>query len=355
MPINVIVNGTFDAGSANWTGVDIEFNPERAYLPGGSTNLVSEIDGGRNQTTILEQTFTIDRAVTTELTFDVALRTAALNDAPNDGFDVEIVDSTGTVIATLAVRPDANVFVGQSLPVTFPAAGDYTLRFIEVGDDDSLGAIVDNIEIMVCFGAGTQIMTPSGDVPVETLRVGDVVSTMDGPKTLRWIGRRHVNAGEMAAHAGFAPIRITAGALGCGLPSKDLLVSRQHRMLAQSPVVARMFGADNILVSAIRLTELPGIFIDTDLSEVTYFHLLFDNHEVVFANSAPSESMLTGPEALKALTAEARAEIAQFFPDIPVPVCPVPSPKRQRQFVDRLSRNNRPVLQSRQGFQLPLS
>lgn len=84
------------------------------------------------------------------------------------------------------------------------------------------------------------------------------------------------------------------------------MVSRQHRMLVRSKVAERMFGRPDALVSAIKLTALPGIYVDDQVEEVEYFHILFDQHEIVWAEGAPSESMFAGPEALKSIPAVAR-------------------------------------------------
>lgn len=170
---------------------------------------------------------------------------------------------------------------------------------------------------LVCFTEGTQIETDTGQRPIETLRAGDLVLTADaGLQPLRWIGKRTVSDHEMATHPKLAPVRIVAGALGNGRPERDLLVSRQHRMLLSSPVAERMFGAREILVPAIKLTDWPGIFVDQQTQGVTYFHMLFDRHEVVLAEGAWSESLYTGPEALRGLSPEARDEIAVLFPEL---------------------------------------
>jgi len=62
-----------------------------------------------------------------------------------------------------------------------------------------------------------------------------------------------------------------------------------------------MFGTQDCLIATITLTDLPGIAIDTDCGDVTYIHLLFDQHEVITANGAPCESLRTGPEAIKSI------------------------------------------------------
>nr|AIA91314.1 CAZy families GT4 protein [uncultured Gluconobacter sp.] len=95
---------------------------------------------------------------------------------------------------------------------------------------------------------------------IEDLRVGDLVLTKDdGPQPLRWISSRHVSAEMLAAHPNMRPIRIRAGALGEGLPLRDLIVSPQHRMLVRSKVAERMFGEEEVLVAAKHLLELDGV------------------------------------------------------------------------------------------------
>jgi len=111
-------------------------------------------------------------------------------------------------------------------------------------------------------------------------------------------------------------VRIRAGALGQGLPERDLMVSPQHRMLVQSRIARRMFDQDEVLVAAKHLTGLDGVEIADDVTEVTYIHFLCDRHEVVFAEGAPSESLYTGAQALKSVSPEAREEIFTLFPEL---------------------------------------
>ncbi len=166
-----------------------------------------------------------------------------------------------------------------------------------------------------CFTAGTLIETAEGARPVETLRVGDLVRTADrGLQEIRMIMSRSFDADELRASPNLYPVRISAGALGQGLPRCDLLVSPQHRMMLRSDIVRKMIGCDEVLIPAKKLLAQAGIDIVADLPEVTYVHFLCSRHEVVFAEGAPSESFYPGPQAMKSMTAEVQRELLTIFP-----------------------------------------
>ncbi|MEX0318597.1 MAG: Hint domain-containing protein [Ruegeria sp.] len=202
-----------------------------------------------------------------------------------------------------------------------------------------------------CFTRDTLIRSGSGAVSVQDLRVGDQVATAgNGPQPIRWIGRRRFELLDLAENPKLRPVRILAGALGHGLPQRDLLVSRQHRMLVRSKIAQRMFGAFEVLIPAIKLTALPGVFVDASVESVEYYHLLFDRHEIVFAEGAPSESLYTGPEALDAISSEARREIFGIFPELvdlnyePPAARYIPRGRQQARLVARHLKNNKPLL-----------
>ncbi len=204
---------------------------------------------------------------------------------------------------------------------------------------------------ITCFARGTLIETKHGLVPVENLRAGCMVLTAEGEfQPLRLVMNRKFRAQEVRGNPKLVPVRIMAGALGNGLPIRDLVVSRQHRMLVSSKICKRMFGEPDVLVSAIRLTELPGIFLVPAPLDVEYFHLVFDSHEVIFAEGAPTESFFTGPEALKSMSIEAREEILTIFPELkdrdysPISARYIPSGRRQKKLVARHMENKRPLL-----------
>ena len=162
------------------------------------------------------------------------------------------------------------------------------------------------IEHIICFVEGTRILTPGGEVAIEDLRVGDLVVTRDhGPQPLRWRARRRV-----VGQGRFAPIRFAPGALG---NSRALLVSPQHRMLLSSARNSLYFTSRETLAAACHLTGAPGV-ARASCAFVTYHHLLFDRHEIIFAQGAPSESFHPGTGGIDALEARAREELFALFP-----------------------------------------
>lgn len=203
---------------------------------------------------------------------------------------------------------------------------------------------------VICFADGTLIETADGPVAVEDLRPGMLVRTADhGFRPLRLSLSRKIGSALQIQNPKMRPVRISAGALGNGLPLRDLRVSRQHRVLVASPICERMFDSREVLVPAIRLTDLPGVFVDDSLDEVTFFHLVLDAHEVIFAEGVAAESLFLGEAALDGLTAEGREELLALFPDaleqaaFVVPVRPVPPGARLRRLMARHAQAEMPL------------
>jgi Ca2+-binding RTX toxin-like protein len=164
-----ITNGTFTGGGAGWTGTDIEFNPESAYLPGGLANGVTEVDGNAGQITQLNQSFTVDGAQSALLTFRGVVRTSG--DVGQDGYRVQVLGSAGNVVAEREFLPGSS-WANYSLDISFPAADTYTLRFTELGDNDSTGALVDDVQITATSFAQDAGDTLSGGEGRDTIYGG---------------------------------------------------------------------------------------------------------------------------------------------------------------------------------------
>jgi hypothetical protein len=162
-----------------------------------------------------------------------------------------------------------------------------------------------------CFSAGTPIATPEGDRPVESLRPGDLVCTLDGPPVpLRWLGRRQFGPVDLMLRPELRPLRIGAHAFGPGRPARDIVLSARHRVLARDLRAARLFGSAAVLAPAGAFAGAGAIGPEPAPAGVDYCHLLFDRHEVVRAGGLWAESLLLDGEALGALDADARDAIA---------------------------------------------
>ena len=227
---------------------------------------------------------------------------------------------------TLTITHINNQPVTTGTTITLPTGQQVTLNtngtFNVVGDGDeedfnftytiSNGTDTDvgfvNATSVPCFVAGTLIATPDGDRPAEQLLPGDLVMTKDeGAQPLRWVGSRRV-----AATGDFAPIYIRAGTLG---QHRDLLVSPLHRVLIKDNLAELLFGEAEVLVAARDLVNGHSITRRSG-GEVTYVHLLFDRHQVVFSEGLETESFLPGPQTASSFEAEMVAEIYSIFPEL---------------------------------------
>jgi hypothetical protein len=154
----------------------------------------------------------------------------------------------------------------------------------------------------VCFVAGTLIATPSGAVPVESLRPGDLVATWDqGAQPVRWVTHTTRSLADLVTNPKWRPVRIPVGALGHKQPVRDLYVSRQHRMLITGKKAIRRYGCAQKLLPAKDLIGWRGIELCPP-RPVSYWHVALDPYAMLIANGTPTESFWPGPEALKTLT-----------------------------------------------------
>tara|TARA_R110002051_G_scaffold33923_3_gene75513 strand:- start:13898 stop:19153 length:5256 start_codon:yes stop_codon:yes gene_type:complete len=208
-------------------------------------------------------------------------------DTLNLGFNADM--STLTITST-TINADGNTSY----------AGTVTM------DDGTLLAFSE-IENIICFTPGTRIATPKGARDIASLKVGDLVVTRDhGLQPIRWIQQRTVPALDR-----FAPIRIRPGVVTG--QERDLLVSPQHRMMFQGYRAELLFGESEVLVAAKHLVD--GVHVTQDIGgTVTYIHMMFDEHEVVYAEGAATESFHPGDVGLTAISDPARDELFTLFP-----------------------------------------
>jgi len=164
---------------------------------------------------------------------------------------------------------------------------------------------------MVCvsFASGTRVTLPSGEQRrIEAVAPGDLVLTRDhGAQPVRWIGKA-----TLRAKGTLAPVVIAAGLLG---NSADLVVSPHHRVFIYQRGPRRIGRTAELLVQAKhlvdddRVTRREGGFVD-------YYSLVFDQHEIIYAEGVPAESLMVNDATVSLLPPDLAEEIRARFPGL---------------------------------------
>ena len=221
-----------------------------------------------------------------------------------------VIDSNGVWNYT-ATNSNATIQAlnsGQTLTEVFTVTS--------TGGTSTVTITINGLDEPPCFVKGTMIETPHGPRAIETLKIGDTVLTKDnGPQNIVWVGSKHISADSFENFNKLRPIRILKDCFGPGVPCHDLLVSPMHRMLIKDPAAALLFGQEEVFCAAKMLINGRTIYRD-NVSETIYYHLLFENHEVVTANNCASESFYPGGVGLTAFEDEAREEVFSLFPEL---------------------------------------
>ena len=236
-----------------------------------------------------------------------------MGDANADGFTNDQLDVSGITDAdgnpidyhdvTVGVDPNTGFAM-----LSFPN-GEVMVLYNVTADQVDTGPEMFKIGIP-CFTTGTMILTPSGEVPVEMLRPGDLVVTRDnGPQPIVWAGARHLQENELRSMPSLRPVLIQAGDWA---GDRGLLVSPQHA------ISARHSDGSDRFIRATHLARMKGgkVRIANGVKSVTYVHLMFEKHQVIFGNGIASESFYPGRFGLTALGRESLVEVLKLFPDV---------------------------------------
>ncbi len=159
--------------------------------------------------------------------------------------------------------------------------GNYTGEYFRLADDGYGGTIVTE-DGTPCYCRDTRILTDSGEVAVQHLRIGDRLMTASGAaRPIRWIGVRSYSGRFAAGNRDVLPILIRQGALDGNVPRRDLWVSPMHAMYLEGVLIPA-----HVLVNGVSITQAAQV------EQVQYFHLELETHDVIVAEGALSESFL---------------------------------------------------------------
>ena len=276
-----------------------------------------------------------DGSVDSTLSFDPATQTIAgqdvyLFDATDSEFEdlkndeaVALVDDTGTVLQFISFQDPVTAVDGPANGLSATQIGEHSSAQASLATSDG-GASYQPTTTSTpgsvpCFARETLIQTPDGLRCVETLRVGDLVTTMDnGAQPIVWL--RQASEPLLKTERSKRPVLIKAQALGPDRPSADLIVSPQHRiLLGQNDQLSDVF-ADPGLTASKALVACSGVRHMMGRKRAEWFHFAFRSHEIVFANGCATESLLLGPMVLAGLRhRERQSLLAQFSTPCPKP------------------------------------
>ncbi len=221
---------------------------------------------------------------------------------------------------------------------------------------DLTGARLSEFETLTfpCFSGAAMIATETGERPAREIRVGDRIPTRDnGVQIVRYVASRHLTQDQLHQNPDLTPIRIAAGALGDGLPRRDLVVSPQHALLVQSQTAELLTGESEVLVRAKWLLILPGVDYILPEDGIDYVHFLFDRHEIVFAEGSQTESLFLGDRTIETFDTEAETELRAIFCTLDldgqhnVTVRLVPDGRTQTALAGQLRRTGQPAARAR--------
>jgi len=174
----------------------------------------------------------------------------------------------------------------DSTTLTAPLGASSIAFSISTSTIFGIGFVLQNLTTdIACFLAGTRISTPSGFVEVQELRVGDEILTAKGgrPSRVKWLGQQKISP-DLLRPEQVNPICVTAGALGAGVPSRDLFLSSDHALFVEG-----------MLVNAGALVNGGSIYqLGRMTKNFSYYHVETEAHELLLAEDCPAETYLDG-------------------------------------------------------------
>lgn len=134
---------------------------------------------------------------------------------------------------------------------------------------------------LVCFGADSMVFTPSGEVPIQNLKQGDLVYDENlNVQTVEFIAKRTVLPSK-SLNKYSVPIQIKQGQLGENIPRKDTIVSAAH-----------LIKHNGLMVPALTL----GTEIEVN-TPITYYNVKVSNYSTMIVNGMISETLDTSNDS----------------------------------------------------------
>ncbi|MFN7001805.1 MAG: Hint domain-containing protein [Roseinatronobacter sp.] len=217
--------------------------------------------------------------------------------------ELKFMSLDGELVSTLLLLSGSAAFILPLNPMRIDT--DYTLIAV---DPDVTDLRMSEL-VAGCFAPGARVTLGDGRLcPVEALSAGQMLRTRDhGPKPLRWIGR--VTA---RAHGPFAPVTFPAGSLG---NLGALTVGPLQRIFLYQRSEERLGTQAEILVQAQYLVDGRRV-LQREGGYAEYYSLVFDQHQIIYVEGIPVESMLVSRATLERLPAALAQDLTERFPHL---------------------------------------
>lgn len=229
-----------------------------------------------NVTSVAENNLSIAPATTTYNGFSVL----------SLEFNTKINELTGAITARLTSNSGLQL---GTIDEIRDNTNNYNLGTFTINAEDVTYASAFNTTIttmratssVICYAKGTFIATARGMVPVEKLKVGELILTISGKyEPLKWLGFRTVDCKRHPNQQEAHPVRIAKDAFGLNQPVRDLYLSPLHSVYV-----------DGILIPAIDLVNGDTVTQEVR-SKITYFHVELPTHNAIYAEGLTAESYL---------------------------------------------------------------
>ncbi len=221
-------------------------------------------------------------------TFDFVDNTGVLRLGQPNKFLASITGfQTGDSIDLTGIKADTATLSSNTLMIanggttvaTLSLQGDYSQGKFTVASDGATGSAI--TVTAICYAAGTRILTPRGEKPIERLHRDELVMTLSGrPQPIRWIGRRRVDFRRHPNRQRVLPVRIAAHAFGPEQPKRNLVLSPDHAVYVEGVLIPIRH-----LINGTTITQI-------ERRAITYYHIELQQHDVLLADGMPAESYL---------------------------------------------------------------
>jgi hypothetical protein len=170
---------------------------------------------------------------------------------------------------------------GTDRPIILGSNGKYYILSNSPIPPLSNGTLDDTVNFTYCYLKDTLILTPEGKKKIQELNINDEILNHDQKSIkIKWIGKQIINP-VFAKLNKELPIKISANAIDINIPERDLFLSPDHSIFLEG-----------LMINAKALVNGHTIYqVSEWKDDVEYYHIMTENHEIIYSEGVPSETL----------------------------------------------------------------